>query len=88
MQRVAVQGMRERREFPRAHMRGKEKYSLAAALPFQKIIVAVENNDLLDIFPRVAGHHSEFRRHPAETTHHSARRCRALLIGPLRERQL
>ncbi len=88
VQRVTVQRVRERREFPRAHMRCKEKYAFAAALPLQKIFLTVENNDVFDIFPCVARHHGKFRRHPAEASNHSANCCRALHVGPLRERQL
>src|SRR6266404_89338 len=88
MQGIAIKGMRERRQLPRAHVRRKKEHAFSTTLAFQKIFLAIEDNHFLDIFSGVARHARKLCGHPAEAAHHTANCCRALRVGPLRKRQL
>jgi len=62
-------------------------FDFAAPLPFQKIFVALENDDVFDISLLEPREVRKFRRHPAKVSHHLARHLFALGVGPVRKGQ-
>ncbi len=59
------------RKLPRANVSGQVEHTIAAALAFEKVFMAVQDHDFLDILLRVFGKAREFRGHPTKTAEHS-----------------
>lgn len=88
MQRIAEKRLRERSQFPRAHMPREKQNSLPMLLRRREILESVEEHRALDIVFRVARKTGEFRRHPAQLPDHPANDGSALSLAPFRKRQL
>lgn len=85
MKRMAVEGMRERGQFPGAHVSGEKKNALAAAAGGVEILKAVENYDTLDIFAGVSRELGKLAHHPAHLAHHAANHLPAMGVIPIRK---
>ncbi len=88
MQRMTVQRLRERREFPRAHVPGKKKHALAAPPRRIEILESVQQDDPLDILPRVFRKLRKLARHPPNLPDHPARCFPALRLAPIGKCQI
>src|SRR5919109_5519959 len=66
-------------------MSRKVKHAFATPLAFQKVFMAVENNNAFNILLRVFGEASKFRGHPSQIAKHPANNCFPLGIIPFGE---
>src|SRR6266403_2130182 len=57
--------------------------ALSAALPFQKILMPIQNHNLFDVLLRVARQPRKLRRHPSQVPDHATNHGFALPIPPL-----
>src|SRR5437016_4500708 len=64
-------------------MSSQIEHAFAAALAFEKVFLTVQNNDLLDVLPRVLRKAREFHGHPAKIAEHSADYGFSLRIAPV-----
>ncbi len=85
VQRKSVKRMRKRRKLPRADVACEIEDAFAAALAFEEIFVAVEDDVALDILRGVAREAGELGGHPAEIAEHGAGDGGAFFIGPVGE---
>ena len=68
MQRKPVLCVRKRGQFPGTDVPRKKEYSFAAPLPFQKILIAIQYDNLFYIRLRIVRKPGKLRRHPAEVS--------------------
>ncbi len=83
MQRKSVEGVRERAEFPGADVAGEIENAFAAALAFEEIFMAVEDDVPLDVFFCVAREARKFGGHPSKIAQHAAGDCCSVRGGPV-----
>ncbi len=65
MQRETIERVGEGGEFPCADVTGEIEDTFALLSASQEIFVAVQDDELFDVFPGVFGKAREFGRHPA-----------------------
>src|ERR1700737_5475653 len=65
----------------------KINYAFSTPEPLQKIFVAIETHDLLNVRRVIFGKSREFRGHPAKVANHFAHGLFALLLRPFRKSQ-
>jgi len=78
MERIAVKGVGEGGEFPGAEVAGQKEHAFAATMAFQKILMAIEDEDLLDILFGASRKSGELDGHPAEIADHGEHKALAL----------
>ena len=85
VQRESIEGVGVGGKLPGADMAGEVQDAFAAAVGFKEMLVAGEDDVVLDIFGSVAGEASEFGGHPGEIADHGALDGGALGIRQVRE---
>ena len=85
VQRKSVQRVRKGRQFPRTDVPRQIQHSFPAPLPFQEIFMAIEYDNLFDIFFRVLRKPDKLRRHPTQIAQHSTNDFLSLGVAPLRK---
>ena len=88
MQRIAIERVREGGKLPRAYVPRQVQHAFATPLALQKVFMAVENDESVDILPRVSREARKFRRHPTEIAKHPANNRFALGFIPIGESDL
>src|SRR5208337_5682605 len=66
---------------------GEVEHTLAAALSRKKILMSIQNYDLLDIFTSVLRKSRELRGHPPQIARHLAQHAPALRVRPIGKRE-
>ena len=85
MKRETVECMREGGKLPCAKVSGQVEHAFAAALAFEKVFMAVQDDDLFDILFRVFRKARKLGSHPAHIAEHSANDRFELSLTPIRE---